>query len=171
MASRKGPFDPILHGVRCSMCDLRHSPKPSRSLLAAGVMLISWGAASLAFAAEDPARQAVLDSYAVEAKAVDPSFSGFSAARGEALYRTTHPQAKTAEIAQCLSCHGADPHQAGRNARTGKVIDPMAVSITARRFTSRDETEKWFGRNCPEVVGRVCSALEKGDFITFLAKQ
>lgn len=27
--------------------------------------------------------------------------------------------------------------------------------------------EKWFRRNCTEVVGRECSAAEKADFIVF----
>jgi hypothetical protein len=28
--------------------------------------------------------------------------------------------------------------------------------------------EKWFKRNCNDVAGRACTALEKGDVLTYL---
>ena len=55
--------------------------------------------------------------------------------------------------------------------RAGKDIDPIALSATPRRFTDPAEVEKWFGRNCMSVLGRECSAAEKGDFITFMMGQ
>ena len=45
----------------------------------------------------------------------------------------------------------------------------MAVSVTPERFTDAAKVEKWFGRNCNTVLGRECTALEKGDFITYLS--
>ncbi|HVI50445.1 MAG TPA: DUF1924 domain-containing protein [Candidatus Sulfotelmatobacter sp.] len=118
--------------------------------------------------AGDPARDALLADYAVQAKQADASFPGFSADRGKLLYTTRHADAKP-ETSSCSSCHGDDPAKAGQNAKTGKVIEPMAVSANPKRFTSKDDVEKWFGRNCKEVLGHDCSALEKGDYITFLA--
>ena len=53
--------------------------------------------------------------------------------------------------------------------RAGKTIEPMAVSASPSRFTDIAKTEKWFGRNCKTVLGRACSAQEKGDFITYLS--
>jgi hypothetical protein len=29
--------------------------------------------------------------------------------------------------------------------------------------------EKWFARNCSTVLGRACTAIEKGNIITYLA--
>jgi mono/diheme cytochrome c family protein len=137
----------------------------TRLSLLAAVLLLSQPAW-----AGDPARDAVLDAYAQQARQADPAFTGFSAERGQALYATRHPEAKP-ETPACAACHGDDPRQPGRNAKTGKPIEPMAVSANPKRFTSFDDTEKWFGRNCKEVLGRDCTARDKGDYITFLTSR
>jgi len=116
----------------------------------------------------DPARDALLADYAVQAKAADPAFGGFSAARGQSLYATKHADAAP-ETPACQACHGEDPRQPGQNAKTGKAIEPMAVSVNAKRFTVKDDVEKWFGRNCKAVLSRDCTSAEKGDYITFLS--
>ena len=51
----------------------------------------------------------------------------------------------------------------------GKAIAPMAVSLSPDRFTDPDKVEKWFLRNCNTVLGRECTAQEKGDIITYLS--
>ncbi|MCB1893515.1 MAG: DUF1924 domain-containing protein, partial [Rhodocyclaceae bacterium] len=53
---------------------------------------------------------------------------------------------------------------------TGKAIKPLAPRAEAARFTDAAKTEKWFRRNCSEVVGRECTAAEKADFILFLTE-
>ncbi|SDH20838.1 DUF1924 domain-containing protein [Roseospirillum parvum] len=119
----------------------------------------------------DPAaeRSAILDTLAKEAKAEDPGFAGFSAQRGETLYMTEwSPGSKTPA---CATCHTTDPRQQGRNAKTGRPIEPMAVSAKPDRFTDPDEVAKQFRRDCDKVLGRACTATEKGDYITFLAGQ
>ena len=52
-----------------------------------------------------------------------------------------------------------------------KDIEPMAASANPKRFTDQAKTEKWFGRNCNNVLGRECMPTEKGDFITFMLAQ
>jgi hypothetical protein len=47
----------------------------------------------------------------------------------------------------------------------------MAVSSNPARFTDPAQVEKRFDRDCPNVLGRVCTAEEKGDFITYLKGQ
>ena len=47
----------------------------------------------------------------------------------------------------------------------------MAASASPKRYTDRAKTEKWFRRNCHNVLGRDCTATEKGDFITFMLTQ
>jgi hypothetical protein len=47
----------------------------------------------------------------------------------------------------------------------------MAVSMTPDRFTDPEKVAKWFSRNCNGVLGRDCTAVEKGDFITYLSSK
>jgi hypothetical protein len=68
----------------------------------------------------------------------------------------------------CASCHGAVPIQAGRHAITGKPIGALAPAINPDRFNDADKVEKWFRRNCKDVVGRECTAAEKADVIAWL---
>jgi hypothetical protein len=45
----------------------------------------------------------------------------------------------------------------------------MAVSQNPDRFTDPAKVEKWFRRNCHTVLGRTCTAKEKGEIITYLS--
>lgn len=111
-------------------------------------------------------RDDILATYAAVAKAADAGFAGFDAGRGKALYEQQNTV--SAEAPDCASCHTASPMKAGKT-RAGKTIDAMAVSVTPDRFTDAEKVEKWFGRNCNTVLGRECTAAEKGDFITYLS--
>ncbi len=68
----------------------------------------------------------------------------------------------------CSSCHGAMPKQAGRHAATGKPIGALAPAFNPDRFTDAAKVDKWFRRNCNDVVGRECSAAEKTDMLSWL---
>lgn len=92
-----------------------------------------------------------------------PGFKGFSAARGEVFFKTTHGGEWS-----CASCHTENPAALGKHAKTGKVVNPLAPSANAERFTDPAKVEKWFKRNCNDVLGRECSAQEKGDVLTYL---
>ena len=117
-------------------------------------------------AAADARREAIVQGLAAEAKKADPGFTGFSAVRGEALFRGTHSGGKP-DTPSCTSCHGEDPGAKGRT-RAGKDIEPLAVSRNPARYTEPAEVAKWFSRNCNSVLGRECTAREKGDFIAFM---
>jgi hypothetical protein len=117
----------------------------------------------------DPRRDAILSSLLAQAKKDAPGFTGFSAERGAAFYKATHQGGKPG-TASCTSCHGNSPQDKGKT-RAGKDIDPMAVSKNPERYTNRDDVEKWFGRNCNDVLGRACTDREKGDFITYMMGQ
>lgn len=114
-----------------------------------------------------PERATILAGLEAAARQLDPGFSGFSAARGEALFVTEWGLGKP-DTPACTTCHGTDPTRSGKT-RAGKPIDPIAVSVAPQRFTDLAEVDKWFGRNCRSVLGRECSALERGDFITFMS--
>lgn len=117
-------------------------------------------------------QQKLLAEYAVAAQAADPAFAGFSAERGQALYLGPHKGGPNGggkpETPACAACHTQDPRNAGRHVSTGRDILPMALSANPKRFTDRADVEKRFARDCPGVLGRDCSAAEKGDFITYL---
>lgn len=85
------------------------------------------------------------------------------AAAGQAFFNTRHGREWS-----CASCHGATPTGVGRHAATGKAIEPLAPAANARRFTDAAKTEKWFRRNCNDVLGRECSAAEKADVLAWL---
>ena len=68
----------------------------------------------------------------------------------------------------CSSCHGSRPVQAGRHASTGKAIGALAPAANPERFTDPAKVEKWFRRNCNDVLGRECSAGEKADLLAWL---
>lgn len=127
----------------------------------AGVLLLL--AANGAVQAASP--QDMLKEYEVQAKQEKSGFAGFSAARGEQLFRAKHTV--DGKEVSCTTCHTSDPRQAGKT-RANKEIKPMAPSVNAERFTDKAKTEKWFKRNCDDVLKRACTSEEKGDFITFL---
>lgn len=68
----------------------------------------------------------------------------------------------------CASCHGAQPTGEGQHAATGRPIRPLAPAFNPERFTDTAKTEKWFRRNCNDVVGRECTAAEKADVLAWL---
>ena len=126
-------------------------------------------ASTLAPATAGESAQSLLDFYANEAKASDPGFSRFSTERGEHLFRTNFSTSKP-DTPSCTTCHTRDATKTGQT-RAGKDIEPMAASASPKRYTDQAKTEKWFGRNCNNVLGRECTATEKGDFITFMLTQ
>jgi hypothetical protein len=71
----------------------------------------------------------------------------------------------------CTSCHGDNPANAGKHAKTGKVIQPMALSVNNERYQDAKKIEKWFLRNCKWTFGRECSTQEKADILSWLASQ
>ena len=141
-----------------------HQPL-STAMIVIAISLLSTFAA---IAAVGAAQQAVIDHYTAAAKASDSGFKGFSADRGRAFFLAKHDA--NADTPSCSTCHTADPKQTGQT-RVGKAIDPMAVSVNPQRFTDLDKVELWFRRNCNTVLGRECTAQEKGDYVTFLANQ
>ena len=83
--------------------------------------------------------------------------------RGRQLFTTRHGREWS-----CASCHGAVPTRAGKHAATGKPIGPLAPAFTPERFTDPAKADKWFRRNCNDVVGRDCTAAEKADVLSWL---
>ncbi len=124
---------------------------PARSLAAAALA----GLLCLPALAATPAE--LLAGYAAQAG------SAASPQRGEAFFQTLHGKEWN-----CASCHGTTPVQPGKHAATGKTIGALAPSANAQRFTDSVKVEKWFRRNCNDVLGRECTAGEKADVLGWL---
>jgi cytochrome c peroxidase len=86
--------------------------------------------------------------------------------RGKQLYHGQPLSGGKSE--SCATCHTANPRDPGRHARTNKTILPLAPSVTADRFSDPEKVEKWFKRNCNEVLGRLCTTQGKADFVAYL---
>jgi hypothetical protein len=135
------------------------------SLALSGALIVSTAAAALA-AGMNPQQKAIYDQYVAAAKAANPSFTEFSAKQGEAFFRDKHTGGKP-ETPVCTECHTTDLTKKGQT-RAGKDIEPMAPSVNPKRYTDPANVEKWFRRNCNDVVGRECTVTEKGDVLTYL---
>jgi mono/diheme cytochrome c family protein len=111
--------------------------------------------------AETPAD--FLGQFEKAARAADGAFSSFSPQRGEQFFKS-----RQGNEWSCSSCHMDNAAGVGRHAKTGKRIEPLAPAANATRFTSARAVEKWFGRNCNDVLGRACTPREKGDVLAWL---
>lgn len=103
-----------------------------------------------------------LNAYQAEARQADAGFAP-SARRGAQFFRQVGGKDWS-----CATCHTENPTVAGKHATTGKPIAPLAPIANGERFTRGDKVEKWFKRNCNDVVGRACTAAEKSDLLAYL---
>jgi len=85
------------------------------------------------------------------------------AVRGEQFFNSTHGGDWS-----CASCHGKSPVQTGKHASTGKTIEPLAPAANPKRLTDDAKVDKWFRRNCKDVLARECTAIEKADVLAYL---
>lgn len=88
-----------------------------------------------------------------------------SSTRGEQLFRA---RSGAGEVESCTGCHTDNPKSVGQHARTHKAIQPLAPVANAERFTDPAKVEKWFKRNCKDVLARACTAQEKADFVGYM---
>ena len=114
--------------------------------------------------------QTYMEGLSAEAKAANPSFTGFDAKRGEALFVSKHTGKKGTEMS-CTTCHSTNLKNGGQNVNTNKPITALAPSANPARLTDVAEVEKWLRRNFNDVFAREGSALEKGDVLTYIITQ
>lgn len=130
--------------------------KNSILILSCGATLLSWWLAVAPVSAA-PGPQQQLARWRREGA------QPFSAHRGRALFNDG-----TKSEWSCATCHTVDPRREGRHATTSRPIAPLAPSANPRRFTDAAKVEKWFRRNCRDVLGRECTSTEKGDVLVWL---
>ena len=86
-----------------------------------------------------------------------------SPARGEQFFNAKHGKEWS-----CASCHENPPNHDTKHIVTGKVIKPLSPNANPARFTDEAKVDKWFKRNCNDVLGRDCTAQEKADVLAWL---
>ena len=104
-----------------------------------------------------------LDSISLEKQYAGEAGLASFASRGEKFFTSKHGKEWS-----CASCHGAPPTKEGKHASTDKPISPLAPAFNSKRFTDEAKVNKWFKRNCNDVLGRECSSLEKADVMAYL---
>jgi hypothetical protein len=139
---------------------MSHFNKVFRVISVSAVFPVMMFTSTLAFAQTPEQTQAGFKLLAIEA---EPGFQGFSATRGEQFFTSTHGNDWS-----CSTCHSKKPTVPGKHAKTNKVIQPLAPAFNAERFTDQAKVDKWFKRNCNDVLNRACTAQEKGDVLEFL---
>ena len=97
--------------------------------------------------------------------------SDFSPSEGENRWRQIVNNIKNGNQRSCSDCHTDNLTQAGKHAKTGKKIEPIAPSVNPKRLTDTKKIEKWLKRNCMWTLGRACTPQEKGDYLVFLRQQ
>ncbi|MBD9393817.1 DUF1924 domain-containing protein [Acidovorax sp. ACV01] len=119
--------------------------------------LFAWTVASPSHAADTTAAQQLAH---WSAQAGSPGNAG----KGQVLFTTRHGGEWS-----CASCHGTPPTAQGKHASTGKSITPLAPAFNPKAFTDTAKVEKWFRRNCNDVLSRECTAVEKADVLAYLS--
>ncbi|MBI5328984.1 MAG: DUF1924 domain-containing protein [Betaproteobacteria bacterium] len=133
-------------------------PQRTRRLILAGALC---GLAASALAAPG-VTAAIVEHYHAQARQESPAFREFSAQRGKTLFLAQQGGVS------CASCHTDNVKTQGKHAKTGKVIEPLAPAAHPERLTDPAKVEKWFKRNCNDVLQRACTAQEKGDVLVWL---
>ncbi len=96
-------------------------------------------------------------------KAYEAQSGKASVTRGEQFFNAKHGKEWS-----CASCHENPPNHDTKHVVTGKVIKPLAPSANSARFTDEAKVDKWFKRNCNDVLGRECTGQEKADVLAWL---
>lgn len=125
--------------------------------LAAALLVSAVFAGSTAVYAADTSAVAQLQHWSVQAGTPG------QAARGQTFFNAKHGGEWS-----CASCHGTPPTQQGKHASTGKSISPLAPAFNPKAFTETAKVDKWFRRNCKDVLQRECTAVEKADVLAYL---
>jgi len=121
----------------------------------AGLVLLQGGPGGAQAADTSPAQQ--LERFS--AQAAVPA----QAERGRVFFTSRHGGEWS-----CASCHGMAPTGPGKHAGTSKAIAPLAPMANPKAFTDTAKLDKWFRRNCKDVLQRECSASEKADVLAYL---
>jgi hypothetical protein len=83
--------------------------------------------------------------------------------KGDLVFNQKH-----GDVWSCASCHNSPPTTTGKHASTAKPIQPLAPAFNTQAFTDTAKIDKWFKRNCRDVMKRECTPTEKLDVLAYL---
>ena len=126
------------------------------------VHFVTLGLLGCVAASAEPRRDAILADFLAQAQQAEPGFAGFSAERG-AAFVSGDPHRGQAGHRLLHGLSRQSPQDTGQT-RAGKAIEPMAVSKNPARYTDKANVEKWFTRNCNDVLGRACRPKRRATF-------
>lgn len=95
----------------------------------------------------------------------------FDSAKGLTLWTTSYTANEKPQARSCVTCHSENLASAGKHAKTGKPIDPLAPSVNPERLSDAKTINKWLLRNCKWTMGRECTVEEKGHLLKFISTQ
>lgn len=127
---------------------------------------LALGIFSLNVQADVDTAKVLAKKYAVFAKTINPDFKGFLPDMGRNFFKREFTL-KGKQVS-CASCHTDNPANPGKNIVTGKAIKPLSPVVEKSRFTDVDKVEKNFVDHCNDILGRDCTAQEKGNYIAYL---
>lgn len=131
-----------------------------------GFLLLALSVTSLSVQADVDTAKAVAKKYAVFAKTINPDFKGFLPDMGRNFFKREFTL-KGKQVS-CASCHTDNPANPGKHIVTGKPIKPLSPVVEKSRFTDVEKVEKNFVVHCNDILGRDCTAQEKGNYIAYL---
>ena len=117
------------------------------------LLLVAMSSSQISFAASP---QELLTGYETKSAKAVP-------ARGQQFFNAKHGKEWS-----CASCHDSLPNHETKHIVTGKVIQTLSPVRNSARFSDLAKVEKWFKRNCNDVLGRECEAQEKADVLSWL---
>lgn len=130
------------------------------------LIMMVFGLISFSAQADVETAKAFAKKYAAIARTINPDFVGFQPSIGRAFF-TKKVSVGTQQVS-CSSCHTDNPANEGKHIRTGKKIAPLSPVVNPKRFTDIDKIEKNFTQHCNDILGKDCTAQEKGDYIAYL---
>ncbi len=129
-------------------------------------VLLAVSALSLSAQADVETAKVFARKYAVVAKNIDPNFKGFIPELGRNFFKREFT-VKGKQVS-CSSCHTDNPANTGKHIVTGKPIRPLSPVVEKGRFSDADKIEEKFVEHCNDILGRDCTAVEKGNYIAYL---
>ena len=120
-------------------------------------------AALVAGAGLSPAAHAATPAELLAGYSAQAGFAAVACPRPAVLHHPPRPANGAARRATA-PC----PPRPASTPSTGKPIGALAPAFNPERFTDAAKAEKWFRRNCNDVVGRECTAAEKADVLSWL---
>jgi len=111
--------------------------------------------------------QGYMNTLKIQAVKDNKNFKDFDYKRGKEIFTSEHIGKKN-KLISCVSCHGINLQNEGRNIHTNKIIKPLSPYINTKRLIKVKSVKKWLRRNFRDVYKVEGTAQEKGDVLVYI---